>query len=155
MNSARQAWENARNLIPTSRLAGPIRLVLPWPPSVNTYWRSIPMKGRVRVLISAEGQQYARDVARVIAQERPPLMLVDRLAIRLYVEAPNAAQRDIDNLPKGILDALTKANLWVDDWQIDSLAVVRGPVHKGVGRVTATITKATLPDELRQECAPA
>lgn len=144
-------WNPARNSLAPSRLTGPLRLVLPWPPSVNTYWRSIPLRGRVKVLISQEGRDYAAAVAAQIARDKPPLMLLDRLAVRLYVEAPNAAQRDIDNLPKGILDALTKANLWVDDWQIDDLHVVRGPVCRTGGRVTVTITKASLPDELRRE----
>ena len=37
-----------------------LQLTLPWPPSVNRYWRSVPMgRGRgVRVLISREGRAF-------------------------------------------------------------------------------------------------
>lgn len=42
-------------------------LILPWPPSVNTYWRTF----RGRMLISAHGRDYrVRAVAAAIAAER-------------------------------------------------------------------------------------
>lgn len=45
---------------------------------------------------------------------------------------------DLDNLGKSLLDALTKAGVWTDDAQIDSLHFERGPVIKG-GTVTVFI----------------
>jgi crossover junction endodeoxyribonuclease RusA len=114
---------------------------------VNTYWRSVPLRGRVRVLISEEGQRYAREVALRCLEQKAPRDVSGRLAVRLYVEPPDTRIRDIDNLPKAILDALTKAKVWMDDSQVDALHVVRGPKFRG-GRIIATITPPGLPIEL-------
>lgn len=128
-------------------LTGTVRLILPWSPSINAYWRSIPLRGRVRVLISEEGQRYAREVAIRCMEQKAPRGLIGRLAVRLYAEPPDARARDIDNLPKAVLDALTKANVWLDDSQVDALHVVRGPkLHNG--RIIVTISKPGLPIEI-------
>jgi len=49
-----------------------VHLTLPWPPSVNRYWRSVPMgRGRgVRVLISREGRAFRRDAVARLARFR-------------------------------------------------------------------------------------
>jgi len=49
-----------------------VHLTLPWPPSVNRYWRSVPMgRGRgVRVLISREGRAFRWDAVARIARAK-------------------------------------------------------------------------------------
>ena len=37
-------------------------ITLPWPPSVNSYWRSITIQGSSRVLISEKGRAYRQRV---------------------------------------------------------------------------------------------
>ncbi len=106
---------------------------LPWPPSVNRYWRSVGG----RVLISADGRAY-RDTVRA-------LVLADRVThgaarVRVTIEAspPDRRRRDLDNLLKAPLDALTHAGLWCDDEQIDALTITREPVQPG-GRIIITV----------------
>lgn len=120
----------------------PIRLELPWPPSVNTYWRSLHLKGRVRVIISRDGNHYIERVRWICVEQRlHNRMLVSRLAVLIEAYPPDARVRDIDNLPKGLLDSLTKARVWSDDGLIDDLRIVRKPVIKG-GKIVITINEA-------------
>jgi crossover junction endodeoxyribonuclease RusA len=115
-------------------------LVLPWPPSVNTYWRHIakgPLAGRT--LLSEKGRAYRGDVALALVSQQnslPPLR--SRLAVTIHAHAPDLRKRDLDNLPKGILDALTHACVWDDDCQIDRLVIERKEPRKD-GCVVVTI----------------
>jgi len=62
---------------------------------------------------------------------------VGRLAVDIYVNPPDKRKRDLDNIPKALLDALTHAGIWEDDSQIDQLTITRGPVIKqGLAIVT-------------------
>ena len=54
-----------------------------------------------------------------------------KLAVRVVAVAPDRRKRDLDNLLKATLDALTHAKVWHDDGQIDRLEVERaGPDKK-------------------------
>jgi hypothetical protein len=66
---------------------------------------------------------------------RPP---TSTLSVRLLAYPPDRRIRDLDNLPKGVLDALTHAGVWGDDSQIDDLRIVRGSVTPG-GRMEISI----------------
>lgn len=113
-------------------------ITLPWPPSVNTYWRH-PSKGALagRHLISEKGRAYRASVqaecllSRVQKRE-------GRLQVVITACPPDRRQRDLDNLLKGLLDALTHGGAWQDDSQIDDLRIVRGPVRVG-GTVSVQI----------------
>ncbi|EJF7956199.1 RusA family crossover junction endodeoxyribonuclease, partial [Escherichia coli] len=52
-----------------------IEFVLPYPPTVNTYWRR---RGST-YFISEEGKRYRRDVALIVRQQRLKLNLSGRL----------------------------------------------------------------------------
>jgi len=115
-------------------------ITLPWPPSTNRYWRNVGG----RVLISAHGRQYRQDVARIAAAGRtrglvPRLPLADRLAVAIVAAPPDRRRRDLDNLLKSLLDAITHAGIWLDDNQVDDLRVVRAAPGQG-GRVEITIS---------------
>ncbi|ELM7887852.1 TPA: RusA family crossover junction endodeoxyribonuclease [Escherichia coli] len=88
-----------------------IEFVLPYPPTVNTYWR----RHGNTYFISEAGKRYCRDVALVVSQQRLKLNLSEKLAIRIIVEPPDKRRRDLDNLLKAPLDALTHAGLLIDD----------------------------------------
>lgn len=113
-------------------------LVLPYPPSANRYWRH-PTKGRLagRHLISREGRAYRSHVGWLVQSGEP---LTGRVHLRLTVCPPDRRKRDIDNVLKASLDALTHAGVWVDDSQIDRLLVTRGEVVKG-GSLIAQIAQ--------------
>ena len=110
----------------------PIHLSLDFPPSANTYYRNV----NGRMLISKRGREYASlvqlDVEAQLGHEFPALS--DRLSVTIHAHPPDRHKRDIDNLLKPTLDALTKAGVWLDDSQIDSLAIVRCEIV-GVGRL--------------------
>lgn len=128
---------------------GAIVLQLPWPPSLNQYWRHIakgPLAGRT--LISEKGRAYRITVAGEVLAQMRASALTDRLAVRIDAYPPDLRKRDLDNIPKGLLDALTHTRVWEDDAQIDRLTIER---HEPVrdGRVDLTIeTIAAMTPEL-------
>jgi len=124
--------------------SGSLCLTLPYPPSLNSIWRSIVMtvkgKPQVRVLLSEKGREYRRSVMRQVEQAgNPTTPAGSRLALHLHVSPPDRRARDLSNIPKALEDALTHAGVWADDSLIDRLTVQRGPVLKG-GQVAVTIT---------------
>lgn len=96
-----------------------ILLRLPYPPSMNRYWRSV----QNRVLISAEGRKYRE----AVIAEVDGYKLDGRLKVEIEATMPDKRRRDVDNLFKAALDALTHAQVWLDDSQIDDLRIVRAP----------------------------
>lgn len=120
-----------------------MHLILPFPPSVNTYWRapnSGPLKGRH--LISAKGRAFQSAACAAIIEQlrrlpKPSTELAD-VAIRLF--PPDKRRRDIDNYNKALFDALTHAGVWEDDSQVKRMEIEWGPVTPG-GKVEVTITK--------------
>lgn len=120
-----------------------MKLVLPFPPSVNTYWRlqtKGPMKGRV--LISEKGRKYKSNVRKaVIEQLRALPKASSALAdVEIVLYPPDSRDRDIDNFNKAIFDALTYASVWLDDKQVKRLAVEWGEKVKG-GKAVITIVQ--------------
>lgn len=94
---------------------------LPYPPSVNTYWRSIVIRGQVRVLISKKGRDYKKAVADILKGHAAPPSAP--LAINLKFYRPRRIG-DLDNCLKATLDAL-KGILFVDDSQICEIHATR------------------------------
>lgn len=105
-------------------------LSLPFPPSVNHYWRWV---GRNRVIVSPAGHRYRKAVLDRVFQEKAAggalegirLPLAGRLGLHLTLIPPNRLRRDLDNHIKAVQDALTYAGIWRDDEQIDRLFVQR------------------------------
>lgn len=111
----------------------PTTLTLPWPPSVNTYWRAV----NGRNILSKRGREYRQSVLNLFTKR--PRTRTGTLSVRILFEPPDLRRRDIDNLPKGCLDALTHAGVYADDSQIRHLDLRFGDVVPG-GRVTVTIS---------------
>lgn len=111
----------------------PVTLTLPYPPSVNKYWRHV-MRGRRNVtLLSAEGRAYQAEALACIRRQlgfafRP---LVGHLALTARIHPPDYIRRDLDNCLKAMLDAMTHARVWVDDSQVHELHLAWGEVRKG------------------------
>ena len=123
------------------------RAELPWPPTTNSIWRTVVIRGRQTTLLSAGARRYRGAVAVALAGlgiiASAPAMFPDHLrlavALDLYPPAPvkkrkpdgKARRIDIDNRIKATLDAVTHAGLWADDSQIDRLVVTRCPEVRG------------------------
>lgn len=100
---------------------------LPYPPSVNHYWRM----WRGRMVVSREGRRFRERVAATLAAlgARP---LEGPLAVEIELYPPDRRRRDLDNCLKSILDALEEGNAYHDDSQVVCLNATKcDPVRGG------------------------
>ncbi len=115
-----------------------IELTLPLPPSTNHYYRNLHGK----TLISKRGRAYRKEVAKYcaiqLAGDNRRLPLTDRLSVFVLAQFPDRRRTDLDNRLKPLLDALTHADVWQDDSQVDALVIVRGEISRPPS-VTVTI----------------
>ena len=96
-----------------------INLILPWPPSVNRYWRTF----QGRMIISAEGRSYRKAVADQVFIQRGAKHYEGKLKVVIEAWRPDNRKRDLDNLLKAVLDSLTHAGVWADDGLIIDLRI--------------------------------
>ena len=99
---------------------------LPYPPSVNHYWRRVGP----RTLISREGRAFREKVCAILAAgatgaARGAEPFAGPIAVQIDAYPPDRRRRDLDNLLKGTLDALERGGAYEDDGQIDLLVVSR------------------------------
>ncbi len=102
-----------------------LTLSLPYPPSINHYWRHVGY----RTLISREGRMFRRNICALLGgggPRRPPAG--GRIALCMDAFPPDHRRRDLDNITKAVLDALQHAGVYEDDSQIDLLTVGRRAV---------------------------
>lgn len=103
-----------------------VEVDLPFPPSVNHYWRHVGP----RTLLSHGGRAYRDAVCAQLAGRQLP-RLCSTLALLIEIAPPDRRRRDLDNTLKGLLDSAQHGGLYADDSQIDWLCVTRGPVLAG------------------------
>jgi len=124
-----------------------VLLTLPYPPSVNHYWRRVG----ARTLISREGRAFRRNVCALLAPRlcsgqagdgprKPPAG--GRIALAMDAFPPDRRRRDLDNIQKPVADALQHAGIYEDDSQIDLLTTARCQVVRS-GRLVVRVD--TLP----------
>lgn len=99
-----------------------IRLDLPYPPSVNTYWRS---NGKRRY-ISPAGVKFTEEVSLIVKMQKPKTFADKQVAISVMIHPRSKRKFDLDNTLKAILDALMKAGMYDDDSQIEYIEIARG-----------------------------
>ena len=71
-----------------------IEITLPWPPTVNTYWRTF----NGRVLISAKGREYRKAVADQVLIQRAAKHIDYAMKVTIAAYRPDRRRRDLDNL---------------------------------------------------------
>jgi crossover junction endodeoxyribonuclease RusA len=96
-----------------------IELTMPWPPSVNKYWRTF----QGRMIISAEGRSYRKAVADQVLIQRGAKHYTGKLRVQIEAFRPDNRRRDLDNLLKAVLDGCTHAGVWEDDSNIVDLRI--------------------------------
>ena len=102
------------------------QFVLPYPPSVNRYWRSV----HGRVLISRDGRTYRTNVRTFVLQNRIT-MITDLVAVTIVANPPDRRRRDLDNILKATLDAMQHGGILEDDVQVKELHLSWGEVVRG------------------------
>ena len=96
-----------------------IELTLPFPPSVNTYWRNF----NGRMLISKKGREYRKAVADQVLIQKGAKHYQGKVKMTIEAWRPDERKRDLDNLLKAPLDALTHAGVYMDDQLIVDLRI--------------------------------
>lgn len=113
-----------------------MKLILPFPPSVNTYWRH-PNKGAFagKSLISAAGRKFQSAACAAIVEQlrRLPKPTSAPASVEIVLFPPDNRIRDLDNYNKALFDALTHAGVWEDDSQVKRMLVEWGPVIRELG----------------------
>jgi len=104
-----------------------VELELPWPPSINHYWRRVG----ARTLISREGRRFRETVLAILA-ETSIVPLTEELEMLIVASPPDRRRRDIDNIAKALLDALQHGGVYIDDSQIVDLRIKKAdPIKSG------------------------
>ena len=106
---------------------------LPWPPSVNHYWRRVLIGGKPRTLLSKEGREFKQAAVGAVLQQRrgPSAPLSGRLAIAVTLFPPDRRRYDLDNRLKAVLDSLTEARVWEDDRHVKIIHLEEGGIVRG------------------------
>lgn len=87
------------------------RIVLPWPPSVNTMFVNVRGKGRVR---SENYNKWIRDAGWMIRSQRVK-PFDEPVSVTVELNPPDNRAFDLDNKSKALLDLLVKMNVIPDD----------------------------------------
>lgn len=111
-----------------------LEIELPYPPSVNHYYRRVGP----RTLISRQGRRYRERVCAIL-RALAVTRLDGPLTMELELYPPDRRRRDLDNAQKGLWDALAHGGLYGDDSQIRDFACRMGeplpPDGKAIVRV--------------------
>lgn len=101
-----------------------MKIVLPWPPSVNNLYVNV---GKARRL-SQRGKDYCELVAELLLEQGITKRFTKdrRLGIEIIAWPPDNRIRDLDGLLKAPLDSLQKARLYPDDSQFTHILIDRG-----------------------------
>ena len=109
----------------------PLEITLPWPPSVNTYWRMV----NGRMIISKDGRDYRQEVADQMLIQRAQKHFDGPLCLTVEAHRPDNRRRDLDNLLKAALDSLAHAGVYEDDSQIKDLRIYWAPNIGGMLKI--------------------
>lgn len=112
---------------------------MPFPPSVNHYWKTNRRTGHV--YLTKRARDYKKDVFFSVKRLSGHGFGDNRIKVCLFVYPPDKRRRDLDNICKAVLDSLQEAGVYNNDFQIDVLHVERMG-HIKLGEVLVSIDKA-------------
>lgn len=118
---------------------------LPFPPSVNTYWRTTQVHGQQRTLISKRGRDYQAAFKQnwYVARPRTWIQVRDPVKVKLSLYPPDKRQRDLDNYFKALFDCCTKSGVWSDDSLVHEIHARWGMTGEHGACVIMTIEEMT------------
>lgn len=104
-----------------------MNLTLPYPPTGNHAVKH----GRNGHYATQDARRYRTEVAAIALRQGARRGIGGPLAVVAEIRPPDRRRRDLDNAWKTIADALTHAGVWVDDYLIGDLRLIRGEPVKG------------------------
>lgn len=118
-------------------LSGSVVMKLPYPPSVNVYWRK---RGSI-TYVSKKGKEFKTAVAEYVVEHNVPKLGDADIEVAIVLRPRTRTKfMDIDNCCKAVLDSCQDAGVFDDDNQVSKLMVERGDYIKG-GACVVVITK--------------
>lgn len=96
-----------------------VKIELPFPPSVNSYWRMF----QNRMIISKAGRDYRKAVQDAVLLQRANKHIGGSVYVVIEAFRPDNRVRDLDNLLKASLDGLAHSGVFLDDSQIQDLRI--------------------------------
>lgn len=108
-----------------------IEITLPWPPSVNHYWRM----WQGRMVIGTKGREYRKAVSDLVMIHKGTRSIEGKVKMTIEAFRPDNRRRDLDNLLKAVLDALGHAGVYHDDSLVVDLRIYWAPEIGGMLKV--------------------
>lgn len=116
-----------------------INLRLPYPPSINHYY----VRTNKGMAIKPEGVWYRQQVGFLVAIARLPRKFLgnEKVQVTIHAFTPDRIPRDVDNILKCLLDALTDAHVWGNDKQVYDLHITKDYDIQKKGYVEVTVSE--------------
>lgn len=106
------------------------RFDIPFPPSVNTYWRVFVRGKRIAKIMSAKGREFEKSACEVLKGWGGE-QITTPVHLRIVLYRPCLRRRDLSNFIKAAEDALVKSGVLADDELVHHLEVVWGEKVEG------------------------
>ena len=110
-------------------------LLLPFPPSVNSYY-GITCNARIpRKFVKEKGKLYRQKVQEIVQAKDLELRANVPLHVAITLTPPDKRLHDIDNVLKCLFDSLTHSNFWQDDSYVRKLSMDYAPAPSNPGSI--------------------
>jgi len=100
---------------------------MPYPPSGNHMWKHTRTGGHY---LTAQAKEFYSQIKFMVCNQGLDVKTDRPLHVVCRICPPDRRRRDMDNVWKVVSDSLTKAGVWIDDYQIEKLELHRLPPAK-------------------------
>lgn len=110
-----------------------------YPPTVNNYYQ----KTQRGLFISQKGRKFRDQLCSDFHEQLSGMEPIQgKVRIDVIAWVPDNRRRDLDNIMKPIMDAMTHAGMWDDDSQVDQMCVYRGAKSAPNGAIYIRVDEA-------------